>query len=134
MRILKFAIAAGLLLGTPALAQQAAPAAQAGMSEDGKKIVMDHMARRSQQIEPLLQRKRQLQAQFDGLLTAETYDEARLAETMAAMREVEGQLFDAMGSTMLALLKALPPQDRAAFMKSISKTPPSAAARAGAGR
>jgi hypothetical protein len=127
MGILKAAILAAMLVAAPAAAQQAA------MSDEGKKIVVDHMAKRGAQIEPILQKKQALQKEFDGYLTAETYDEAKLAETMAEMKVVEGQLFDAMGSTMLELLKELPEADRAAFMKSITKTPPKPAAGPEAG-
>jgi uncharacterized membrane protein len=131
---LKAFVIAGLMLGTPALSQQPAPAQNpAGLSEDGRKIIQDYMVKRSSDIEPLLQRKRQLQTQFDALLTAETYDEAKLASIMADMRDVEGRLFDAMGSTMLALLKALPENDRAIFMKSLSKRPTAVASNPAAG-
>jgi uncharacterized membrane protein len=130
---LKAFVIAGLLFGTPALAQQSAPAQNAGLSEGGKKIVQDYMVKRSSDIEPLLQKKRQLQTQFDALLTADTYDEAKLASTMVDMRDVEGRLFDAMGSTMLALLKALPENDRAIFMKSLSKKPTAVASKPAAG-
>ena len=100
------------------------------MSEEGRKIVTAYMQKRGSEIEPILQKKQALQKQFDSYLTAETYDQAKLEATMAEMRVVEGQLFDAMGSTMLALLKELPDADRAAFMKSLTKTPPKAGADA----
>ena len=117
MRSLKAIILAAMLAGTPAAAQQAV------MSEEGRKIVAEHMQKRSSEIEPILQKKQALENQFDSYLTAETYDEARLRATMAEMRAVEGQLCDAMGSTMLALLKSLPEADRAVFMRSLSKAP-----------
>ena len=117
MRSLKAMILAAMLAGAPAAAQQAT------MSEEGKKIVAEHMQKRGAEIEPILQRKQALEKQFDSYLTAETYDEAKLQATMTEMRAVEGQLFDAMGSTMLALLKSLPEADRAVFMRSLSKAP-----------
>ena len=120
MRTVKALILAAMLVGTPAAAQQAT------MSEEGRKIVTAYMQKRGSEIEPILQKKQALQKQFDSYLTAETYDQAKLEATMAEMRVVEGQLFDAMGSTMLALLKELPDADRAAFMKSLTKTPPKA--------
>ena len=124
MRILKSIILAGLLVGAPAAAQTGGT-----VSEAGKKIVTEHFSKRSAEIEPLLQRKRALQAQFDALLTPAKYDEAALQAKMGEMKVVEGQIFDAMGATMLSLLKALPANDRAIFMKSLTKTPPAAAGR-----
>ena len=124
MRTLKAIILAAMLIGAPAAAQQAT------MSDEGKKIVAEHMQKRGAEIEPILQRKQALEKQFDSYLTAETYDEAKLQATMAEMRAVEGELFDAMGSTMLALLKSLPEADRNVFMKSLTKAPPTAGATA----
>lgn len=124
MRSLKAVILAALLAGAPAAAQQTA------MSDEGKKIVAEHMQKRGSEIEPILQKKAALQKQFDSYLTAETYDEAKLKATMAEMRVVEGELFDAMGTTMLALLESLPEADRAVFMESLTKTPPKAGAAA----
>ena len=120
MRTLKAIILAAVLMGSPAAAQQAT------MSDEGKKIVAEQMQKRNSVIEPILQRKQALEKQFDSYLTAETYDEAKLQATMAEMRAVEGELFDAMGSTMLALLKSLPEADRNVFMKPLTKAPPAA--------
>ena len=128
MRILKSLLAASLLVAAPALAQSG----DAALSDGGKKIVLDHMKQRGEQIEPLLQKKRALQGEFDALLTPATYDEAKLAGVMKEMQAVEAQIFDAMGGTMLTILKALPEADRAAFMKSLVKTPPKL--QAGPGR
>ena len=116
----KVLIAASLLLGTPALAQQAAPA---GASESAKRIVQENFKQRDSTLAPLMARKRELQRQFDALLTPQGYDEKKLASTMAEMRKVEGQIVETSGAALLALLKELPAEDRSLFLKTLKRTP-----------
>ena len=117
---LKALIAAGLLLGTPALAQQAAPA---GASASAKRMVQDNFRQRDAALVPLMARKRDLQKQFDALLTPQGYDEKKLAATMAELRKVEGQIVETSGASLLALLKELPAADRSLFLKSLKRGP-----------
>lgn len=121
MRILKSLILAAALTGAPAMAQQA-------ISDAGKKAVAEYQTSRTAELRPLLQKKRALQAQFDALMSPQNYDEAKLQATTAEMKQVEGQLFDVMSGSMLKLLKSLPAQDRALFMKSLTKSAPGTAA------
>ena len=116
-------IAASLMLGTPALAQQGP-----GMSDAGKQVLKENIQKRDADLAPLIAKKRDLQRRFDALLTPEGYDEAKLAATMAEMRGVEGEIVERTGNSMLALLKALPEKDRGAFFNTLKR--PGAAGRA----
>lgn len=130
---LKALIVAGLMLTTPALAQDV----PSGVSDDGKQVYVESMKQRAAGLTPLLARKRELQAQFDAMLTPEAYDEEKLAATMADMRGVEAQIVEKMGASLLAMLKAFPENDRAIFLRSLSKTPTAKAAsteKSGEGR
>ncbi len=113
-------IAASLLLGTPALAQQPAPT---GATEAAKRIVQDNFKKRDSTIAPLTVRKRELQRQFDALLTPQGYDEQKLASTMAEMRKVEAQIAETSGAALLAVLKEMSADDRALFLKSLKRGP-----------
>ncbi|HEV2078430.1 MAG TPA: hypothetical protein VGR19_00825 [Allosphingosinicella sp.] len=129
---MKALIAASLLLGTPALAQQGVPA---GASESGKRIVQENFKKRDATLAPLMVRKRELQRQFDALLTPQGYDEQKLAATMAEMRKVEGEIVETSGTSLLALLKELPAEDRSRFLTSLKRGPaPRRAPGAGTGR
>ncbi|HEY0625612.1 MAG TPA: hypothetical protein VGD10_02655 [Allosphingosinicella sp.] len=119
MRILKAVVLAGLMIGSPAAAQ---------VSEASQKIIREHFEQRKAEMGPLIARKRELEAARDALLTPATYDEEKLAATIAGLKEVEGQIFDKVNGSTLTLLKSLPEEDRSAFMKTLSKAPPKAAA------
>lgn len=128
---MKALIAASLLLGTPALAQQA----PAGASEAAKRIVQENFKKRDATLAPLMARKRELQRLFDALLTPQGYDEQKLAATMAEMRRVEGEIVETSGTSLLALLKELPADDRSRFLLSLKRGPaPRRAPEAGTGR
>ena len=129
---MKALIAASLLIGTPALAQQPAPA---GASESARRMVQANFKQRDSALAPLVARKNALQKQFEALLTPQGYDEAKLAATMAEMRKVEGQIVETSGASLLALLKELPTEDRNLFLKSLKRGPEARPARgAGPGR
>lgn len=117
---MKMLIAASLLLGTPAVAQQA----PAGLSDAAKQVLKENLQSRDAELAPLLVKRRALQEQYDALLTPEGYDEAKLAATMAEMRGLEGQIVERTGDSMLALLKALPEEDRSVFFKSLRRSAP----------
>ena len=125
-------LAAALIFATPVLAQQPS----AGMSDAAKQVLKENISKRDADLAPLIAKKRDLQKQFDALLTPEGYDEAKLAATMDQMRGVEGEIVERTGASMLALLKALPEADRGAFFSTLKR--PGAAGRAtpqgGAGR
>lgn len=125
-------LAAGLLLATAAPAQQA----PSGMSDTARQLLQDNLAKRDSDLAPLVARKRDLQKQFDALLTTEGYDEEKLASTMAEMRSVEGAIVERTGESMLALLKTLPEEDRGAFFKTLRRSAPAprAAPEPGNGR
>jgi uncharacterized membrane protein len=116
-------LAASLMLATPALSQQA-PAA--GMSDSAKLVLKENIQKRDADLAPLIAKKRDLQKKFDALLTPESYDEAQLAATMAEMRAVEGEIVERTGNSMLALLKALPEEDRGAFFNTLKRPGPQA--------
>jgi len=113
----------GLALAAPVAAQNASPA----LSAEGKQTYQTVMKSRNAEMAPLLARKRELEKQFDALLASGSFDEAKFTSVMADMQKVEGQIYEARGTALVAVLKALPEADRAIFMKSISKTPPKAA-------
>jgi len=126
MRNIRNIIIAGLLIAAPASAY--VQSANGGMAEASATIVKTQMSQRNAALAPLLARKDVLQKQFDALITPVGYDDAKLASTMAEMRAVEGQIVETMGTSLLALLKALPDADRALFMQSMTRTPPNASA------
>lgn len=113
-------LAAGLMVATAAPAQQA----PAGMSDSAKQLLKANLEQRDSDLEPLIARKRDLQMQFDSLLTPEGYDAEKLEAIMAQMRSVEGAIVERTGQSMLALLKALPEEDRGAFFKTLRKPAP----------
>jgi len=123
--MIKAFVIAGMLLAAPvaAAAQNAG-----GLSEASQQVVKESFAKRSAELAPLIAKKRELQRQFDSLLTPASYDAEKLASTMSEMRAVEGEIVEKMGTSLLALLKSLPENDRAIFLKSLSKTPPTASA------
>ena len=125
-------IAAGLMLAAPAFAQKA----PAGMSDTAKQTMRENLKKRDAELAPLIAKKRELQKQFDTLLTTEGYDEEKLAATMREMRSVEGEIVERTGDSMLALLKALPERDRGAFFKTLRRSAPAprAAPESGTGR
>jgi uncharacterized membrane protein len=129
---MKALIAATLLLAAPAVAQQAAPA---GASEAAKRMVQENFKQRDAALVPLVAKRRDLQKQFEALMTPEGYDEKKLAANMAEIRKVEGQIVETSGSSLLALLKELPAADRTLFLKTLKRGPaPLPAPRAGPGR
>jgi uncharacterized membrane protein len=113
---MKALIAASLLLGTPALAQQA-PA----MSDAGRQVFKENIQKRDTELAPLIAKRRELQKRYDALLTPEGYDEEKLAWVMAEMRGLEGEIVERTGVSMLALLKALPDGDRTVFFRSLKR-------------
>lgn len=118
---MKALIAASLLIaGSPALAQETS----SGLSDAAKEVLQENLKARDAELAPLIAKRRELQQQFDALLTPEGYDEDKLAATMAAMRSVEGEIVEKTGVSMLALIKALPENDRAAFFKTLKRPGP----------
>jgi uncharacterized membrane protein len=127
MSKMKMLIAAALMLGTPALAQQAP-----GLSDAAKTLLKENLEKRDADLAPLIAKRRDLQKQYDALLTPEGYDEEKLAAKMSEMRGLEGEIVEKTGVSMLALLKALPEDDRAVFFKSLRRSAPAPRAKAGA--
>lgn len=123
---MKMLIAAALLLGTPAMAQQAP-----GLSDTAKTILKENLQKRDTELAPLIAKRREIQKQYEALLTPENYNEAKLAAAMADMRALEGEIVEKTGVSMLALLKALPDNDRATFFKSLRRSAPPARPQAG---
>ncbi|MBA3677156.1 MAG: hypothetical protein H0W74_07095 [Sphingosinicella sp.] len=132
---MKAIMMAALLLAAPVagLAQSAAPRNNAegssGLSAAGATLFRDYQAEQRVALGPLMKQRGELQAQFDALMSPRAYDDSKLAATMAALRQVEGQIVERQGNALLALLRAMTPADRTAFLAAMSKSPPNAASR-----
>lgn len=120
MKMKALIAASFLMIGTPVLAQDRG----AGLSDAAKQTLQKNLTERDAELAPLVAKRRELQQQFDALLTPQGYDEDKLAATMAAMRSVEGEIVEKTGTSMLALIKALPEDDRAAFFKTLKRPGP----------
>lgn len=125
MTTMKMLVAVGLMLGAPAFAQESS----AGASNAGKQMVQESFKKRDAELAPLSEKRSALQKQFNVLMTAEGYDEEKLAATMAEMRLVEGEIVEKTGASLLSLLKALSPEDRSLFLKALKQPAPAPTSR-----
>lgn len=117
---MKTLLVAGLMLAAPMAAPaQTAPA----LSDGGKAAFQQVMTARQATLAPLVQRKAELQQQFEALVDPDAYDHDKLAAVMAEMRSVEGQIVETMGTSLLSLLEKLPEADRNLFLASMKKGP-----------